>query len=51
MRNDVFDAIFIGHGIIEGHLFYKLSVKVKGIILSFNSGKMLYLQESITQTT
>lgn len=45
MRNDVFDTIFIGHGIIESHLFYKLLIKVKGIILSFNSGKILYLQE------
>ena len=33
MRNDVFDTIFIGHRIIEGHLFYKLLIKVKGIIL------------------
>lgn len=46
MRNDVFDTIFIGRGIIEGHLFYKLLIKVKGIILSFNSDKILYLQES-----
>lgn len=32
MRGDAFDTIFIEHGIIQDHLFYKSLIKVEGII-------------------
>lgn len=51
MRNDVFDTIFIEHGIIQDHLLYKLLTKVEGIILSCNSGKVYPSEVKILQTT